>query len=112
MKRFLIVLFLLVSQAGYSKDGSSGCGPGWYLFNDNSILSSALRATTNAILLPTVTIGMTLGTSGCTQHTWVKYEQQNLKFTTENYFEIAAESTKGNGQFLATFGEMLGCRGN
>jgi hypothetical protein len=112
MKKIIFVLILsLISSISFAKDGSSGCGPGWYVFNDNSLISSALRATTNGILAITVTIGMTMGTSGCSKHSIVKNEKRNLKFATENYFEIAAEATRGQGQFLSSFGEMLGCKG-
>lgn len=112
MNKFILsLIFVLVSQMSFAKDGSSGCGPGWYLLDDNSLISSALRVTTNAILFPTVTIGMTMGTSGCTKHSIVKNEKRNLKFATENYFEIAAESTRGGGHFLTSYGEMLGCKG-
>ena len=56
------------SQA-MAMDGSSGCGPAWYVFKENTILSSSLRGTTNGTLWPVVTIGMTFGTSNCANHT-------------------------------------------
>ena len=47
MKKVLIALFFLnFSLVSFAKDGSSGCGPGWYIAKDKSILSFALRATT------------------------------------------------------------------
>lgn len=110
MKKLLLsILMSVISLSTYAADGSSGCGPGWYVVKDNSLLSSALRATTNGILLPTSTLGMTFGTSNCSKHSIVKLEKERLKFATENYFEIASESAKGNGEFLSAYGELMGC---
>lgn len=109
-KLILFIVLLTIPLTAFSKDGSSGCGPGWYVAKDNSILSSALRITTNGILIPTVTLGMTFGTSNCTKHSIVKLEKERLKFATENYFEIAAETSKGSGKFLMAYGELMGCK--
>lgn len=112
MKFILICLGLLtLSFKTFAADGSSGCGPGWYIAKDNSLLSSSIRATTNGILLPTVTIGMTFGTSNCARHSIVKNEMEDLKFATENYFEIASDSSKGEGQFVTAYAELMGCHG-
>lgn len=104
----LLAILILSSQA-YSADSSSGCGPGWYLFKDTSLVSSALRATTNGILFPVTTIGMTIGTSNCSQHKLVKLEMESLHFATMNYFELKGDVAKGNGQYLAAFAETMGC---
>lgn len=111
MKFIIITLcFLSFSTLTFSRDGSSGCGPAWYALKDNSLLSSALRGTTNAILGVTVTLGMTFGTSNCTKHSIVKREKESLKFATENYFEIAADATRGSGDYITAFATTMGCR--
>ncbi|MBT4792332.1 MAG: DUF3015 family protein [Halobacteriovoraceae bacterium] len=109
--KLILLLVTIFSVNTYAADGSSGCGPGWFVSKKNSLLSSALRATTNAVLFPSVTLGMTLGTSNCTKHSIVKNEVEDLKFATENYFEIAADASKGNGAFLTAYGELMGCHG-
>jgi len=110
MKNLILSLLVLsVSVSAFAMDGSSGCGPGWYVAKDNSLLSSSIRATTNAILIPSVTLGMTFGTSNCSKHSIVKLEKERIKFATENYFEIATDSAKGQGEFLAAYGELMGC---
>lgn len=113
MKKFIfgLVLSLMASQT-FAADGSSGCGPGWYLLKDNSLISSALRATTNGILLPVTTIGMTVGTSNCSQHKIVKKEMESLHFATMNYYELKGEVAKGNGQYLSAFATTMGCDQN
>jgi hypothetical protein len=111
VKKILITVLLLSSVSLFAADSSSGCGPGWYIAKENSLLSSALRATTNGILLPIVTLGMTFGTSNCSKHSIVKNEMEDLKFTTENYFEMLADAAKGEGNFLTAYGELMGCHG-
>jgi|SRR5690606_20971461 len=109
MKKLLVSVLFLFATSSFAADGSSGCGPGWYLLKDNSIVSSAFRATTNGVLFPVTTIGMTVGTSNCSQHKLVKKEQESLHFVTMNYYDLKGEVAKGNGKYLAAFAETLGC---
>jgi hypothetical protein len=106
---YSILATLFFSNILWAADGSSGCGPGWYLFKDNSLVSSALRTTTNAILFPAVTIGMTLGTSNCTQHKLVLKEKESLYFATMNHFELKRDIAKGQGEYLSAFSSTMGC---
>lgn len=108
-KMFFLLLAIGLYSTAYSRDSSSGCGPGWYLFKKNSLISSALRATTNGILIPTVTLGMTSGTSNCSKHSIVKTEQESLKYATENYYELISQVAQGNGEFLNQFSDVIGC---
>jgi hypothetical protein len=110
MKKIIIVLGMLLGTLSvYAADGSSGCGPGWYIFKENSLVSSSLRATTNGFLFPSTTIGMTVGSSNCSKHKIVKTEKESLKFATENYYEIATQAAQGEGDFLTSFGSTIGC---
>lgn len=111
MKKLLVATILsLFSTTLWAADGSSGCGPGWYLFKKNSLVSSALRATTNGILIPVTTLGMTFGTSRCTRHSLVKTEHESLKYATENYYELLADAAKGSGEFLSGYAATIGCK--
>lgn len=112
--KFLVAFFVFASSALFSiptfaNDSSSGCGPGWYLFKENSLVSSALRATTNAFLFPVTTIGMTIGTSNCTQHKLVLKEKESLHFATMNHYELKNEIAKGNGEYISAFATTIGC---
>ncbi len=111
MKTMLTALFLVLnlSSIAQAADGSSGCGPGWYILKDNSLVSSFLRTMTNGFLFPTTTIGMTVGTSNCTKHKIVQTEQESLHFATQNYFEIMSEASRGQGTTLAAFSDTIGC---
>jgi hypothetical protein len=107
-----MALFTVFSTRANATDGSSGCGPGWYIFQENSIVSSALRATTNGALFPIVTIGMTFGTSNCTQHKLVLKEKESLHFATMNHFELKRDIAKGDGEYLSAFASTMGCSEN
>jgi hypothetical protein len=105
----LLALAVLVSFNAQAMDGSSGCGPGWYLFKNDSLVSSALRGTTNGALFPIVTLGMTIGSSNCTQHTIVMKEKETLHFATMNHFELKRDIAKGSGEYVSAFASTLGC---
>lgn len=110
--RWMVMGWLVLSiggQGALATDGSSGCGPGWYVFQESSLLSSLLRSTTNSFLYPIVTFGMTSGTSNCTQHSLVKTEQESLKYATENYYELLTDVATGRGEATATFAQIIGC---
>jgi hypothetical protein len=107
---FIVFVIFSVIEKTYSTDGSSGCGPGWYLLKENSIVSSVLRTITNGILFPISTLGITFGTSNCTQHKLVRTEKESLYFATMNYFELKNEIAKGQGEFLSGFAQTIGCR--
>lgn len=110
MKKLIVVLIgLLFTGQVMAADGSSGCGPGWYVFKNNSLVSSSLRATTNGILMPLQTLGMTFGTSNCSKHSIVKNEKRSLHLATMSYFELQADIAKGSGEHLAAFASTLGC---
>jgi len=109
MKVVLFVLFL--SKFAMAADGSSGCGPGWYILKDNSLLSSALRSTTNGFLAPVATFGMTSGTSNCTKHKIVLKEKESLHFVTHNYFELKSQVAMGSGTHISALSQTMGCSG-
>lgn len=111
MKIVVLFVTLVFSYQAQAADGSSGCGPGWYLFKNNSLLSSALRATTNGMLFPATSLGMTFGTSHCTRHGIVQKEEETLHFVTHNYFEIKAQAAMGKGSHLVALAQTMGCTG-
>ena len=108
MKKILGALALvLLSFNTYAGDSSSGCGLGWQILSKNSLVSSSLRATTNAMTLNTV--GMTLGTSGCAKHSIVKNESKGIHYAESNQHQLMVEMAQGNGEFVAGFATVIGC---
>ena len=100
----------LVSSSALAMDGSSGCGPGWYVFKENSLVSSSLRSTTNGTSSLTVATGMTLGTSNCAKHKFVMREKDSLELLAVSYGEIRMQAAMGHGEHLSALAETMGCR--
>lgn len=110
MKKLVMIITICMSQLANASDGSSGCGPGWYILKENSLVSSFLRVITNAALFPSTTIGMTVGTSNCSQHKIVETEKESLHYATMNYFEILSEASRGGGKYTDAFATTIGCQ--
>ena len=109
LKKFVLICALLTAGAAQAGDSSSGCGLGWMVFKKNSLISSALRATTNAIFLNS--IAMTFGTSGCAQHSIVKNEKKSLHYAENNLPQLMVDMASGEGEFINGFAQTLGCDG-
>lgn len=108
MKKLLIGLcFSLLLSPAMAGDSSSGCGLGWAVFKKNSLISSALRATTNAMFLNT--IAMTSGTSGCAKHSIVKNDKKSLHFMDANKHQLMTEMAYGQGEYVSGLAELMGC---
>jgi hypothetical protein len=113
MKKCFFALALLLgagfaSAKDMSPDKSDGCGPGWYIYKDKTILGTSIRGTTNAVI-PGQVSGMTTGTSNCERHDIVKADKDGLHYTANNYELIVAEMAAGQGEFLNEYARVLGC---
>jgi hypothetical protein len=111
MKKILTLLVsaavLMTSSFAFSDDQSSGCGLGWQVTQRMSLLSSAIRSTTDAFLPNT--FSMTSGTSGCAKHDIVKNDEKAVLFAANNYDSLIVEMAQGSGEFLEGFAQALGC---
>jgi hypothetical protein len=111
MKKILVLLVgtatLMTSSFAHSDDQSSGCGLGWQVTQRMSIVSSAVRLTTDTVLPNT--FSMTSGTSGCARHDLVKNDEKAVLFAVNNYDSLIVEMAQGSGEFLEGFAQALGC---
>jgi hypothetical protein len=108
MKMIIAILALIASTSLFAGDSSSGCGMGWQVAKDNSLVSSFTRSIVNATFSSTV--AMTLGTSGCTKHSIVYNEMKGIHFVESNQNELAIDMAKGNGEFVTGLAEVFGCQ--
>jgi len=106
---FIALLAWGFASASFAADGSSGCGPGWYVFKKNSLVSSSLRGTTNGMLFPLFTGGMTLGTSNCAKHSIVQRSHRSLHFASYNRDHLMIEMAQGGGETLSAYAATWGC---
>jgi len=107
--RVFILIALLVSTVSVAQaDNSTGCGLGSMIWQKNSIVSALFRATTNHSFSSQL-FGITSGTSGCSQHSIVKREMYPVYYAEANLPELRHEMAYGQGEYLITFSEVLGC---
>ena len=106
----LAFVLLFFSNVTLAADGSSGCGPAWYILKKNSLLSSSFRSITNGMLAPVVTLGMTFGTSNCSKHSIVEAESESLRYVENNLPVLRQDIARGGGESLDTLLGTMGCQ--
>ena len=86
------------------------CGPGPLVTMDNKgIVLQSIGATTNAILLPTQTLAITSGTSGCSNDGLVEEEYEQELFVAVNFGRLSGDIARGQGGYLDSLAELMGC---
>jgi hypothetical protein len=94
------------AQGGY---GMAGCGLGSLVFQgDNAMIKQILAATTNGTF-GSQTFGITSGTSNCTSGGVLKSEKEQAAFVEVNFRDLKRDMAAGGGEFLNSFGTLLGC---
>ncbi|SRR5258708_5789868 len=85
-----------------------GCGLGYMLLSnkDNSKVTQVLGATTNGT--GSQTLGITSGTSGCTEDGAVKWAKAAEVYAEVNLDSLRREMAIGNGEYVETFASLLG----
>jgi hypothetical protein len=107
--RALIIIALLISSIAIARaDSSTGCGLGSMIWKQNSIVSALFRGTTNHSFSSQL-FGITTGTSGCSQHSIVKRDMYPVYYAEANLPELRIEMAQGQGEYLTTFAQVLGC---
>ncbi len=109
MASLFALALTLLSGSAMAADGSSGCGPGWYILKQNTMLSSVGRAITNSVLFPISTLGMTFGTSNCAKHSIVDQDKRSLHFATHSYDLLRQDMARGSGRHLDAYLATFGC---
>jgi hypothetical protein len=102
-------LLSLPATSAFAQYGMAGCGLGALVFgSDNSTGKQILAATTNNILVPQ-TFAITTGTSNCTAGGVVKASREQAAFAEVNFRDLKRDMAAGGGEFLSSFGTLLGC---
>ncbi|HVC08532.1 MAG TPA: DUF3015 domain-containing protein [Elusimicrobiota bacterium] len=98
--------------AGTQND--AGCGVGSLIFKNNEMGAQILAATTNGTF-GNQTFGITTGTLGCTaagnlsQSTRADVERAQKNFVAANYRDLSREMAQGQGEYLNSLADLLGC---
>ena len=106
--RILLVAIMALLPIFAQADNSTGCGLGSMIWKENSIVSALFRATTNHSFSSQL-FGITTGTSGCSQHSIVKRDMYPIYYAEANLPELRYEIAQGQGEYVTTFAEVLGC---
>jgi hypothetical protein len=123
MKKLFIAL-TIVATAGFAqakdsgksmsgmngRTGMDGCGLGWQVTEAPTLMGTATRGTTNAIIPPS--FGMTSGTIGCEQLSVAQNEQESASFVATNYQTLKSELAVGHGEYVSAMIESFGCSSN
>lgn len=111
MKKFLTAVVFLSGLSAFATasgaDKSNGCGLGWDVAPQKSLVSSYTRAITNAST--SSTSGMTSGTSGCDRHSIVDNKKLDIHYAELNFHSLMLEMALGQGEYLNGFATVLGC---
>ena len=98
------------SSAGGSPDKIDGCGLGWQVTNQRTMIATTTRGTTNMFVPPA--FGMTSGTIGCDQTPLAQNERESAVFAMTNYDNLRAEMAQGFGESVEAFAQTFGCDSN
>lgn len=91
--------------------GMAGCGLGSMIFGPiNSPGGQILAATTNSTFA-NQTFGITSGTSNCVSGGVVAMDRRQQVFAEVNFPDLKRDMAAGGGEFLTSFGTLLGCDG-
>ncbi len=111
---FLSIAVLFGAQAGLAMaanpDTGPGCGLGKLAWADykgqKEILPQVLMVTTNGTGMNT--IGISLGTSGCTNDGKILSQHKTTVFASLNFEALSAEMAQGQGEHLASLATLMG----
>lgn len=108
MRKLLLIALVcaapLVSQA---RDQLDGCGLGWEITEDETMIATTTRGTTNAFVPPT--FGMTTGTLGCKKIDVADRNQESANYVLSNYVSLKQELAMGNGEYVDGLLEVMSC---
>lgn len=95
--------------ATFAAPAAADCGPGPVIISRKSALFQSLGATTNATLLPTQTVAITIGTSGCSSSGIVQMRKDAEAFVASNAESLQRDVARGYGPYLASLATLAGC---
>jgi hypothetical protein len=98
---------LAAPTAAMAKD-STGCGLGTMVFDGQSGAAPQVAAVTTNGTFGNQTFGISSGTLGCDRDGTVDHMADVSEFTKDNMDRLAADMAAGEGETLATVGDLIG----
>ncbi|MDF1565195.1 MAG: DUF3015 domain-containing protein [Deltaproteobacteria bacterium] len=113
MKKMIFVAlaaFAFIPTSAFAANyGMAGCGLGSIVFGSDPGFMQVFAATTNGTFA-SQTFGITTGTSNCTDGGAVVRGQEQKAFVEANYAQLSRDTARGEGEYLAAFSTLLGCK--
>ena len=113
MKRTILAIFttgLMVSSSALwgmvNDSGTDGCGLGWQVTQEKTMMATSTRGTTNGVVPPT--FGMTSGTLGCDAHSLAAKDVPAAKYVVTNFSHLKHEMAMGTGEILVGLSLLMG----
>lgn len=114
MKKMKLVLSVaamitVLPMSAMAADASGSCGVGSMAFSGKKgVAPQVLAMTTNGTFFQTV--GVTFGTSGCTQDGVVVSNWKMAAYIDGNKSKLAMDMSKGNGETLDSLAQLIGVK--
>jgi len=102
----IAVLPMAAMAAGENNVGSCGLGYKWFA-GKSGIFPQVLAGTTNGY---TQSIGITVGTSGCTSDGVVSTNMKTAMYIEGNQSKLAQDMSKGSGESLLSLAKLIGVK--
>lgn len=103
-----LALAVLAVPGLASAADSTGCGLGTKLFDGESGVGPQVLAVTTNGTFGNQTFGISSGTLGCDTNGTIDYMADVSEFTNDNMDRLAADMAAGEGETLATVGNIIG----
>ncbi len=113
---FSVLVLIIYGHKGFAEGyGLSGCGLGSIVANElkweKEGAIQIFAATTNGTA-GSQTFGISMGTSNCGKSIIDNRQAEQKVFLEYNIAEVKKEAVLGQGDFIVTFANLMGCQGN
>lgn len=108
MRKLILASVVLLAAQAQARDSFDGCGLGWEVTADKTMIATTTRGTTNSFVPPT--FGMTSGTLGCDEFDgFASVERENLEYVAQNFETLRGELARGSGEYVDAVAKGFNC---
>ncbi len=107
----IVAALTLVSDSSEAERGygRAGCGLGSIIISSNGFVQIFAATSNNTFGFPSQLFGITSGTSNCVADGVVTANREQEVFVEANMAYLRRDMATGGGEYLAAFGDLLGC---
>ena len=108
MRKLMIASIVVLAAQAQARDTFDGCGLGWDVTDEKTMIATTTRGTTNYFVPPT--FGMTSGTLGCdTFDGFAAVERDQLEYVAQNFETLRGELAVGSGDYVNAVAKGFDC---